>query len=527
MKRKTNKKTTKILSIFVIVCIMVLNLSICSFSASAFGNPKDICHASIEEEFADNRLIVVLDKKTSMKFSEYQTSDFADIKCTKIRDLTKEVGNLVKAKKNNDIDELKKQGGNILDTIRIADNINIYDYRQILCLELEENSKENVLSVIKKIEKRNDVQCACPDYVMHICTTTPNDTLYSNNQSTVCNLIDLPQAWDITTGSTSVMVGVIDTGIDGTHEDLSGVIDVSLSRDFITGSTLPISYSYDYNGHGTKVAGIIGAKGNNNKGICGVCWNVKLVSLICFGNMGEGFSSNAINAVSYATAIGIPILNFSAGWPGDQYYYYNSPMNIIINLYPGLFVCAAGKDGVNNDYSSYYPTNYSLPNLISVASSDINDVKGTMSNYGQTTVDLFAPGENIVTTEMYGTYVTGSGTSMAAPFVTGVAALILSANPTLRACEIKQTILNNVDTVSGLSNYCVTGGRLNAYNALCYVDHHSFHYTNIDLFTGHATTCLSCNKSYTEPHVWVWKPSISAYRCSKCGLISSYIPVVP
>lgn len=530
---KENKLLSKALSITVAIIVIFLNASVCSFSA-ATQNKRDkvYCKAKIEDDFVDNHVLIALDRKTSLEFKEYKATDFAEFNCTKVIDLTKDVGIIAKAKKNNSFDELIKNNPDVLENFDIVKSINLDNYRQILCLELQENSKENVLNVIKQLEKRNDLQCVSPDYIMHICSTTPNDSLYGD-QEDIFELINLPDAWDETTGSSLVTVGVIDTGIYAAHDDLVNVVDVYSSRNFHYGNCVTVTAYEDYLGHGTEVAGIIGAQGNNNLGVCGVCWNVKIVSLIVFKSDKTGNSSDAINAINYATSIGIPILNMSGGW-GPLSTGYNPVMEIAITLYPGIFICAAGNDGENNDINNYYPTNYSLPNLISVASSDINDVKGAMSNYGQTTVDLFAPGEYVKTTGLPNTYVYDAGTSMATPFVTGVAALLKSLYPSMKPCEIKDTILSNVDTVTSLNGYCVTGGRLNAYAAISNPVYHSIvpnSYYNIDDVNVHRVTCYSSNIGthyIYEPHSWVsvMLPGniilpnyIPAYECNKCGLI--------
>ena len=222
-------------------------------------------------------------------------------------------------------------------------------------------------------------------------------------------------------------------------------------------------------GHGTEVAGVIGAIGNNSIGIAGVNWNVTLVSLRVFWydpSQGQwvspmGWVNDAIN---YAENNHIKILNYSGGLYSD----YSSGA-YTINNYKGVFVCAAGNDGLDTDPGNnpHYPSSYTLPNLISVGASDQYDSKSTYSNYGLTSIDLFAPGDNIYTTVLYSPYYDYlNGTSFSAPMVTGVAALMKSINPSLTGIQIRNFILNNVDKYTDFTGKCVTGGRLNAFKAV-------------------------------------------------------------
>lgn len=286
---------------------------------------------------------------------------------------------------------------------------------------------------------------------------------------------------------------------------------------------MTVSTPTDPNGHGTHVAGIIGACGNNNKGVTGTCWNVKLASLRVINKGGYGYISYFMQALDFANRNNIKIVNCSLRWWLDNTYFdtTTTELNAAIEDYGGLIVCAAGNEYTNTDSdNTVYLANSDANNIIAVGNSDANDLKASDSNYGTKTVDLFAPGENIYSTLTGGGYGCKSGTSMAAPFVTGVAALMLSYNPTLTATEIKNIILNNVDTSSSLSGLCVTGGRLNAYKALSNTTHShlygvnykytsntyhkaycvcgayesQFHYTDRDHLNSSANTavCLGC-----------------------------------
>ena len=204
--------------------------------------------------------------------------------------------------------------------IEKIEKINTDTYNRILCIELEETGKDKVLQMIAELDKNPNILYASPDYAVYADSTVPDDTYYSSEQWAPEN-IGLPEAWDINTGSSTVRVGVLDTGIDITHPDLANRVNVSLSKDFLTGLPDTVYTPFDGNGHGTHVAGIIGAQGDNNLGISGVCWNVELVDLRVLDAYGKGFTSDVADAVDYAEDIGLDILNLSLGHlPSDENY---------------------------------------------------------------------------------------------------------------------------------------------------------------------------------------------------------------
>lgn len=293
-------------------------------------------------------------------------------------------------------------------------------------------------------------------YAFHLESVIANDT----NRSSQWGLdkININDGWTISTGSNTVKVGIIDSGVDASHQELS--INSTLSKGYITGYTNP---GVDNIGHGTNVAGIIGAATNNQNGMSGICWNVDLISLRVVCDANGNFDNWAIrSAIIYAKNNGIDILNMSFG---------NSSSNLLIknaiSNYSGLIVASAGNDTRDNDTNPHYPSGYPYNNIISVGSSDSSDAISNFSNFGQTTVDLFAPGSSIYTTDKVpSNYRYAHGTSFAAPHVTAVAALIKSTNPSLSAIQIKNIILNNVDAIPSMTNKCVSGGRLNAYSSL-------------------------------------------------------------
>jgi subtilisin family serine protease len=294
--------------------------------------------------------------------------------------------------------------------------------------------------------------------------------------------INAVQAWDITTGSTNVVVAVIDTGVRYTHQDLAaqmwrnpseipgngidddenGYIDDVHGINAITGSGDPM----DDETHGTHCAGTIGAQANGGGGHVGVTWQVRIMALKFLSASGFGQTSDALECLNYAVAMGAKISNNS--WGGGPYNPALFDALVAARSAGHLFIAAAGNEASDNDEIPSYPANYELDNIISVAALDRGDRLAVFSNYGQNTVHLGAPGVAIysstaATDTSYGLL---SGTSMAAPHVTGVAALILAQAPTATYSEIRERILISTVPISAMIGRSTTGGRLNAYNAL-------------------------------------------------------------
>jgi subtilisin-like proprotein convertase family protein len=212
------------------------------------------------------------------------------------------------------------------------------------------------------------------------------------------------------------------------------------------------------------VAGTIGAVGNNGVGVVGVAWNVRLMALKFLNASGSGYTSDAIDAIYYAIAKGAKILNNSWGGGGYDSALYNA---IVAAKNAGVIVvAAAGNSSANNDTAAFYPANYNVDNVVSVAATDRFDRLASFSNYGATTVDLAAPGVSILSTTRNNTYSTFSGTSMATPHVSGAMALVWAANPTLTYRDVIDKVLNSVDKLSTLTGKVATGGRLNVAKAL-------------------------------------------------------------
>lgn len=226
---------------------------------------------------------------------------------------------------------------------------------------------------------------------------------------------------------------------------------------------------FDYDGHGTETAGIIGATGNNSKGIAGVSWQVSLMTVKIFRDSGQATGDNAIAAaIEYSADAGARVSNNSWGEPGgrrgDVVYQAISHAR----AKGQLFVAAAGNDSLNNDFAHdrFYPASYDLSNIISVEATTRAGNLADYSNFGQRLVDIAAPGSKILSTLPKGKYGYGSGTSFSSPFVAGAAALLLAQDNTRTASTIKSLILNGADQNAGLLDTSVSGGQLNLFNAL-------------------------------------------------------------
>jgi subtilisin family serine protease len=277
-------------------------------------------------------------------------------------------------------------------------------------------------------------------------------------------------AWDTFTGSSTFVVAIIDDGTNRNHPDLAanmwtnpgeiagdgidnegnGYVDDTWGYDFYQRDSDPTG-----TGHGTHTAGTVGAVGNNGVGVAGVMWSCKLMALRFLGPNG-GVTSDAILSVQYANGKRVRVSNNSWGGGGFSQALYDA-----INSGKAanhLFVAASGNSGINSDTSPAYPGAYNLDNIINVAATDNNDGRASFSNYGATTVDIGAPGVNILST--YGTsgYSYLNGTSMACPHVAGAVALVTAANPTLTYAQVRSRILSTARPVASLSGRCVTGG---------------------------------------------------------------------
>ncbi len=287
------------------------------------------------------------------------------------------------------------------------------------------------------------------------------------------------KAWLKTQGSEDVVVAVLDTGVDYGHTDLVsniwfrpnnipaydddelGIIDDKQGYNADENNGDPM----DDNGHGTHCAGVIGAEGDNDEGIAGINWKVKIMPLKFLGKGGFGSTKNAIEAINYAIdrkKAGVNVRVISASWGSTLYSKALEDAIRAAGEQGILFVAAAGNSSTDNDRRPHYPSNYDLPNVISVAALDRNDDLASFSNYGAKTVHIAAPGKEIVSTWLDSKYREASGTSMATPQVSGVAALIVASNPEIKVDELRAKLLRSVDVLDALQGKVENGGRLNA-----------------------------------------------------------------
>ena len=353
-----------------------------------------------------------------------------------------------------------------------------------------------VLDSIRSLRAHPAVRYAEPDYVQTIDGgPLPNDTgvgnqwAVQNTGQTVNGVTGTAgaderslAAWGITTGANSVVVAVLDTGVQYTHPDLltniwnnpggiNGCAAGTHGYNVLTSTCDPMDDDAVYGGHGTHVAGILGAAGNNAAGVAGVSWTTSIMAVRWVnGSTGTGFTSDLITAMDWVVTakqagVNVRVVNDSATWPGTAFSQALSDEIDLLGANDILFVAAAGNTAENNDTTPRYPCSYDRPNMVCVGASDQNDNLWSSSNYGFTTVKLAAPGVNIYSTLRLNNYGYISGGSMAAPQVSGTAALILSLGYQAVG-SLKSMILDNVDQLASLTGLVSTGGRLNVCKAV-------------------------------------------------------------
>lgn len=466
-KAKTSKVIICILSLIIlfttIFAIVTDKLSVAQADSELLLREEKIySHSSVEEDFEDDSLIVVMDKYIS-GYNKNQNMIFDSIAgIENIEDLTYITGHL---------DE--------------KEYLNRESFRQILKISLQEESKQNVLNTIDNIEKLDGVMWAGVNGYYSAPKVSSlqesSDVLYTAQWGlNGIYGINVEEAWKYTRGSKSIRVGVIDSGI-ADHEDLRP--NLVAGWDFYHDNEITTD---DLTGHGTHVAGIIGANSAKENGLKGVCPNVQLVPLQVLipekANDKECIDTlSVVKAITWATNNDIDILNFSIHSNENGYQTYLPALE----NYQGLFVCIAGNYGADNDAKPVYPANFSRypsadMHVITVGAIDSKGDITEFSNYGQNTVTLLAPGEGIWSTYPYDLndadipgYAIKDGTSMAAPFVTGVAALLYSEYinnaHNLSKSEIASQVLSTIfKTVTEDKYYfsCYSAGRLNAGEAL-------------------------------------------------------------
>ena len=348
-----------------------------------------------------------------------------------------------------------------------------------------------VPQALERFSRLSEVEAVQPNFYYHLLAE-PNDPRYTAGSLYGLARISAPAAWDITVGSSAVVVADIDTGLRYTHEDLAA--NVWLNSGEIPGNGIDDDgngfvddyYGYDFfyndpdpmdeSGHGTHTAGTIGAVGNNGIGVAGVNWNVRLMAIKIYSSSGYGTTSAMlVNAYNYVRmmklrGVNIRVTNNSYGGCDEACGYDQATKEAIDALGDAgiINVFAAGNNGRNIESEPFFPASYNSPSILAVANSNSADERSSSSNYGPLSVDLAAPGTAILSTlsgsdSAYGSY---TGTSMAAPHVAGAAALIAAAFPGLSPASIKARLMNSVDLLDNWNGIVRTGGRLNVRNAL-------------------------------------------------------------
>lgn len=418
------------------------------------------------------------------------------------------------------------------------------------------------LSIGRAISRYKDlegVESVQPNYYYHLLTT-PNDPSFNLSGMYGLSKISAPIAWDLTTGSSAVVVADIDTGMLYTHQDLAanawvnpgeipnngvdddgnGFVDDVYGWDFFYNDSDPVD---DAGGHGTHTAGTIGAVGNNGIGVVGVNWNVKIMSIKVYSPNGtDSTSAMLVNAYNYIRmmklrGVNIRATNNSYGGCNEACGYDQATKDGIDAMGEvGIVnVFAAGNSNTNNDVTPFFPVNYTSPSIIGVAASDATDSKASFSSYGLTNVDLAAPGVGVLSTvnSSNTSYGTKSGTSMATPHVTGAVALLSAYNPDLSAASLKATILNNVDLLANWTTLVKTGGRLNVNKSLLNPTVCTFVTPTTSLtvptkggvFNVNVTSPTNCDYMVKSPVRWV--KVMSADTLSGSGTITFRVTVNP
>ncbi|HEY3182617.1 MAG TPA: S8 family serine peptidase [Gaiellaceae bacterium] len=362
-------------------------------------------------------------------------------------------------------------------------------------IKAELGGADDVRHALKVLADDPAVRYAQPNYRVHADALAPADPSWgqlwglANTGQTVNGSagragadIDLLSAWDVSTGSPAVTVAVIDTGVDFSHPDLgaalqwtnpgelagnavdddgNGYVDDVHGWDFVNHD----ADAQDDNQHGTHVTGTIAARAGNGVGVAGIAPGVKVMALKFLDASGSGSDADATSAILYAADEGAQIMSNS--WGGADYDQALADAIAYADSKGALFVAAAGNDAADNDSSPHYPSSYGTPNVVSVAATDQNDDKAYFSNFGKQSVDLGAPGVNILSTVPGGGYEYFDGTSMATPHLSGAAALVKSAFPDATAVGIKALLMGTADPITAsLVEFSRTKARLDAGRAL-------------------------------------------------------------
>lgn len=505
MINKIVKRITLVSTLLLFFLILICNTSTLVFASETNSEMNvdelsliDKYEITVDDNFDESKVIVTLTKEYSDINKEINYNDFETdkiITLNTIMELNIPFEDYSDKIVINDIYDLT-----YLDNPNMISNPD--EYRQIFLIELMNGNKEDVITVIEELETKEYIIAAEPQYMFSI--DYEDEELYLNDAEygrqwglNGVNGIQIENAWSlIGDGSVDqrIRVGIFESGVQSNHPDLR----------IITGNRTGIAP------HGTHVAGIIGAIGNNEIGISGIA-QVE-IALLDYGPMTTIECVEFAQSLTWAINNNIRIVNASF-----KFIYNGQLAPAVINhvtaiqnfgLANGLFICSAGNNNVNNDVDTHkllqYPAGYAdsrlypeVTNIISVGSIEENGEKSSFSNFGENSVHLFAPGGHIYSTITGSSYGYNSGTSMATPHVTGVAALLLSINENLTNNQLREAILNSVTIpnnsgINPLNNLCITDGRLNAYNAVKYVLEH---FSNTEYTLSNYSSTINTNKT--------------------------------
>ncbi len=272
--------------------------------------------------------------------------------------------------------------------------------------------------------------------------------------------VNAMKAWDITKGSRSIRIAIIDTGIDYNHPDLKGNVDKEHGYNFANDS----KDAMDDNGHGTHCAGTIGALHDNKIGVAGVMSDVTMIPVKFLDAGGSGTLEAAVKSIDYAMGLNVDLMSNSWGGGGRSQALYEA---ILKAADKGIiFTAAAGNSSSNNDTSPSFPANYDIPNVVSVAALTAQNDLAYFSSYGRNSVHIAAPGHNILSTIKGGGYEVMSGTSMATPHVSGVLGLLLAKEGRMDFAQMKARLTMTGVPVAGLRGKTQTASRIDAFNLL-------------------------------------------------------------
>jgi subtilisin family serine protease len=377
---------------------------------------------------------------------------------------------------------------------RATFNSKVASLESVALQEIDRLPEDNSVVVRLRLEDaalvaaRSDVASIDIDGVVRAFFST-NDPVYSQQYALNGEFGSrVQEAWDTTTGSRQAVVAVIDTGADLSHADLvhnlwknpneirgnkrdddgSGCVDDIYGCDFVNKDGSP----QDDNGHGTHVSGIVAAEGNNAIGVAGAAWGSRIVVVKALDSQGSGFTSGIAKAIDYVTTLktkGAPIVAINLSLGGGTYSRVIYRAVERARNHDILVIAASGNESSNNDKNPLYPANLAIDNVVSVAATDVAGNLAAYSNYGAGSVHIAAPGSQIWSTALQSLgyqYRTSSGTSMASPLVSGIAALIASANPALSVLQVRSVLLTAVRSLPSLQGYVITGAMVDAQAAV-------------------------------------------------------------